>query len=126
MLLEQINRFGFVDEDVESEYQDLMENVTSICEDIGMTAPGSDIKMPYPGMADDTISRQDYPEQEDIESTMAVIIKQMEAAKKGMAILNKMGDSPFRTKNKSRVLGNLNRIRGSLQRVTKMMEEPTE
>ncbi len=124
MLLEQINKFGFVDEELDGEYQDLMESITSICEDIGMTAPGSDIKMPYPGTADDTVSRQDYPAAEDVESTMAVVIKQMEAAKKAMAILNKMGDSPFRTKNKSRVLGNLNRIRGSLQRVTKMLENP--
>ena len=80
--------------------------------------------MPAPGMADKDFrgSELDYPDPENIMGAMETVVKQMDAAKRAMAIINKMADGPSRTRNRSRVMGNLNRIRGSLRRIEKMME----
>jgi hypothetical protein len=51
---------------------------------------------------------------------MDTVMQQLDAAKRGLGILNKMADSPLRTKNRSRVMGNLNKIRANLKRVEKM------
>lgn len=126
MLLEQVKNVNFVDEELENEIQELSESISTVVEhaarELGMTAPGSNMRIPPPGTTDDAIRGQESPEDEDVLSTLDVIVKQMVAAKKAMTILNRMADSSSRTKNKSRVMGNLNRIRGSLQRVVKIMD----
>jgi hypothetical protein len=130
MLLEHVKNVGFIDEELENEFQELTESIATLLNELdselGMRPDGSGDRMPAPGQADREMINPNQFQDSDPEAIMAAmetIVKQMEAAKKGMQILNKMGDSPFRTKNKSRVMGNLNRIRGSLQRVEKMMNE---
>lgn len=54
---------------------------------------------------------------------LAVLVKQINAARKALGMLNKMEDSPFRTVNRSRVMGNLNRIRATLRRVEKAIDQ---
>lgn len=74
-----------------------------------------DEKMPRPGQVDPG---------EDMEKTMSAmeqVIKQMKAAKRGMGLVNKLGSSSSRTMNKSRVMGNMNKIRANLRRVEKML-----
>lgn len=58
---------------------------------------------------------------DEIMTAMEQVTKQMEAAKRGMGLINKLGDSPFRTKNRSRMMGHMNRIRGNLRRIEKML-----
>lgn len=122
MLLEHVKNVNFVDNELEKEIQDLTESISAVCEELGMRPDGSGETMPSPGQADrEMIGPDSNPE--DIMGTMETIVKQMEAVKHAMTILNKMPDSESRTRNKSRVMGNLNRIRGSLQRVTKMFSQ---
>jgi len=52
---------------------------------------------------------------------MDIVTKQMNAARKAMGMLNTMKDSEFRTKNRSRVMGNMNRIRANIQRIEKLL-----
>jgi len=78
--------------------------------------------MPAPGMADDSIRNNAHTE-DDVSAALDNAVKQMVAVKKAMQILNRMADSESRTRNKSRVMGNLNRIRGSLTRISKMMQD---
>ncbi len=126
MLLEHVKNINFVDEELETEMAELTETInnllTQLNEDLPMGSSQMEPSMPEPGMADQAVRGQDGASSDEIVSAMELIVKQMDAAKRGMAILNKMGDSPHRTKNRSRVMGNLNKIRGSLQRVTKMMD----
>ena len=129
MLLEHVKNVNFVDEELEAEFAEIRESIETILNeldgDLGMRPDGSGLKMPAPGMADKEGPGMglDYPSPENIMAAMETVVKQMEAAKRAMAIINKMADSPSRTKNRSRVMGNLNRIRGSLQRIEKMMEQ---
>lgn len=122
MLLEHVKNVNFVDEELETEFAELTSMMEQLNEELGMTAPGSDIRMPEPGKADAELGTPEFSEPEDMVSAMEVVIKQMNAAKKAMHILNKMPDSESRTRNRSRVMGNLNRIRGSLTRVFKKMQ----
>ncbi len=128
MLLEHVKNINFVDKELETEIQELTESISAVLVQLneespwlGKTATDSRQRMPAPGMADANIRNQELPDNDEVVGTMENIVKQMEAAKRAMVILNKMADSESRTRNKSRVMGNLNRIRGSLQRVTKMM-----
>jgi len=57
---------------------------------------------------------------DELMSAMDAVMKQLEAARRGLGLVNKLGDSPSRTVNRSRVMGNLNKIRGNLRRVEKM------
>jgi len=126
MLLEHVKNINFTDEELESEIEELSESISSILtqlnEEIGMAAPGSDMRMPEPGKVDANLGTPEFSEPEDMVSAMEVVINQMNAAKRAMAILNKMPDSASRTRNRSRVMGNLNKIRGSLDRVFKQMK----
>ena len=123
MLLEHVKNVNFTDEELEAEYAAVMESFNSVMtqldEDFGMA--GGQRSMPPPGMADDSVSRKVFPEDDEVNVALEQAVKQMVAVKKAMVILNKMSDSESRTRNKSRVMGNLNRIRGSLQRIVKMM-----
>jgi len=47
--------------------------------------------------------------------------KMLDAAKRGLGLTNKLKDSASRTKFRSRVMGNLNRIRAKLMRITKAL-----
>jgi len=125
MLLEHVKNVNVIDEELEAEYAALEEGFNSIVaqfnEDFGMV-DNSDMRMPAPGQADRGAGEGEFDQPEDLVSAMEVIVKQMAAAKRGMAIINKMSDSSSRTKNRSRVMGNLNRIRGSLDRIFKKMQ----
>ena len=130
MLLEHVKNINFVDEELEAEYAELKESISAFLNQLdedespwlGQSSTDVRQRMPSPGMADAGIRNQESPIDDEVMAAMDNIVKQMEAAKRAMTILNKMSDSSSRTKNRSRVMGNLNRIRGSLQRVTKMMQ----
>jgi len=124
MLLEQVKNINAVDEELEKEYNDLFESISTFLEDMGMSASGG--RMPQPGMADDEVSRQEFPEDQEVEKALNDVVTQMKAAQKAMGMLNQMADSEFRTKHRSRVMGNLNRIRGSFQRVMKMIPDTSD
>jgi len=133
MLLEHVkNVSSEVDEDLENKFQELSESINSILneldDELGMRPDSSGERMPRPGMADrDPMGDKVDPlDPEAIMGAMETVMKQMDAAKRAMQILNKMADSPSRTRNKSRVMGNLNKIRGSLQRIQKMMGDDGE
>jgi len=55
----------------------------------------------------------------DLEEQLEEINKRMNAAYRGMGIVNRMPDSSERTKHRSRIMSNLNVIRGMLSRVLK-------
>jgi len=124
MLLEHVKNVNFTDDELEAEYAAVLESFNSVMtqldEDFGMAGNGQS-QMPPPGMADDKVSSQVFPADDEVSSALDNAVKQMVAVKKAMVILNKMADSESRTRNKSRVMGNLNRIRGSLQRIVKTM-----
>jgi len=130
MLLEQVKNVNFVDEELEAEYEEVLESFNAIMaqlnEDFGMGGMDGQRSMPSPGMADAGIKQKTFPEDDEVTSALENAVKQMVAVKKAMTILNKMSDSPSRTRNKSRVMGNLNRVRGSLQRIAKMMQSEDE
>ena len=58
---------------------------------------------------------------EEVMASMETVMKQMDAAKRGLGLVNKLSDSPSRTQNRSRVMGNLNRIRANVGRIEKML-----
>ena len=51
------------------------------------------------------------------------VIKQLEAAKRGLGIANRLRDPVARKKHKGAVLGNLNRIRNRLAQIEKLAME---
>jgi len=57
---------------------------------------------------------------DELMMAMDAVMKQLDAARRGLGLVNKLGDSPSRTTNRSRIMGNLNKIRGNLRRVEKM------
>lgn len=117
MLLEHVKNINFTDEELDAEYASVLESFNST-----MIQLDEAMGMPQPGMADADVRQQEFPVEDEISSSLENAVKQMVAVKKAMTILNKMPDSESRTRNKSRVMGNLNRIRGSLQRIVKMMD----
>ncbi len=67
------------------------------------------------------------PLTEDHDMTAITILfdetmKMLAAAKRGLGITNKLKDSPLRTKSRSRIMGNLNRIRAKLGRISKALD----
>jgi len=125
MLLEQVKNINAIDEEVEKEYNDLFESISTFFEEIGMSSAGG--RMPSPGMADEKIRSQGMPENDqELEKALNDVVTQMQAAQKAMGMLNQMADSPFRTKHRSRVMSNLNKIRGSFQRVMKMVPDTSD
>ncbi len=73
---------------------------------------------PRPGQAEPSSS-----EENDVLVAMDRVIRQMEAAKRALGLSNRLGDGPSRTKNRSRILGNMNKIRANLRRIEKMLEQ---
>lgn len=58
----------------------------------------------------------------DIESMFDETVKMLNAAKRGLGLTNKLSDSASRTRFRSRIMGNLNRIRAKLARITKALQ----
>ena len=134
MLLEHV-KGTTVDTELEAEYTTLTEQMDALLnrmnvileapmgmmadrlagEDSAADEMGMD-KMPAPGQ----VGTGDN--MEEIMVAMEQVMKQMEAAKRGLGFVNKLGDSPSRTTNKSRIMGNMNKIRGNLRRIEKMLD----
>jgi len=72
--------------------------------------------MPAPGKVETGEGGMD-----EVIGAMEQVTKQMDAAKRGLGLVNKLGDSPSRTMNRSRIMGNMNRIRANLRRIEKML-----
>lgn len=51
------------------------------------------------------------------------VSQRFEAAKRGLGLVNKLPKGPSRAKHSSRILGNMNRIRGLLRRVEKELSK---
>jgi len=69
MLLEHVKNINFVDEELEAEYTEVLESFNTIVaqlnEDFGMSAGGEE-RMPPPGMADDSVRRQEAPASDEV------------------------------------------------------------
>jgi len=139
MLLENIKAKA-PDAELEAEYAELVEQTTTILDQIkllleepmGNAAVADRLSEPMPsaedGVVNDPPTRMPAPGQvapeggmEEIMAGMDQVMKQMEAAKRGLGLVNKLGDSPSRTKNRSRIMGNMNRIRANVRRIEKML-----
>lgn len=59
----------------------------------------------------------------DIEQQLAELTKRMEAARRGLGLVNKFPAGPSRTEHRKRIMGNLNTIRAMLGRVLKQQEQ---
>lgn len=57
----------------------------------------------------------------NLDSLFDETARMLDAAKRGLGLTNKLGDSASRTRFRSRVMGNLNRIRAKLARITKAL-----
>ena len=54
---------------------------------------------------------------DDLMDQLNEISQRFEAAKRGLGLVNKLSKGPSKTKHTSRIMGNMNRIRGMLRRV---------
>lgn len=59
----------------------------------------------------------------DMEQQLAELTKRMEAARRGLGLVNKFPAGPQRTEHRKRIMGNLNTIRAMLGRVLKQQEQ---
>lgn len=59
----------------------------------------------------------------DMEQQLAELTKRMEAARRGLGLVNKFPAGPQRTEHRRRIMGNLNTIRAMLGRVLKAQEQ---
>ncbi len=82
-------------------------------EDIHTSDGGN--KMPRPGQVDTGGSI------EEVLSAMEQVTKQMDAAKRGLGLVNKLPPGESRGTNASRIMGNMNRIRANVRRIEKML-----
>ena len=134
MLLEHVKGIK-PDTELEAEYQKLVEEANALIEKMEQisiiteqpmaamadrlsgeeAAPMGGEKMPAPGAV------ETGGDMEEVMAAMETVMKQMEAARRGLGIVNKLADSPSRTRNRSRVMGNMNRIRANLRRIEKML-----
>lgn len=57
----------------------------------------------------------------DMMAQMDELSKRFEAAKRGLGLVNKLSPGPTKSKHMSRIMGNLNRIRGMLRQVEKQI-----
>lgn len=136
MLLEHVKSVT-VDEELEAEYIALVEEMDSVINQMKMIleapmdaatdrlagedqpAPMADDmqdgQMPAPGKVEGGNTM------DDVMAAMDTVMQQMEAAKRGLGLVNKLADSPARTTNRSRVMGNMNRIRANIRRIEKML-----
>jgi len=61
-------------------------------------------------------------EGDEVYNTLSKATAQLEAAKRGLGLANKLKDPGQRAQNRSRIMGNLNRIRALIRRATKALE----
>lgn len=141
MLLENI-KAKTPDAELEAEYMELAEATDTILDKIsllleepmGNSAVASRLSDPMPTADDGVVNDpsaipapgQVAPESGNMEEVLAgmdQVMKQMEAAKRGLGLVNKLGDGPSRTRNRSRIMGNMNRIRANVRRIEKMLGE---
>lgn len=137
MLLEHVKSI-MVDAELEAEYASLTEEVNKLFEQATLIleapmdmaanrlageetpAPMGDMpaaeRMPAPGGVE-----AGGGSMEEVMTAMEQVMKQMEAARRGLGLVNKLPDSPSRTRNRSRVMGNMNRIRANVRRIEKML-----
>jgi len=142
MLLEHVKGIS-VDTELEAEYAKLEEQVSNMLDhisiltespmgDMGDRMQGGDQRMgmgnmpPPPGEVDpssnaDGAGDGSEANMDEVMSGMETVIKQMSAAKRGLGMINTMSDSPYRTKNRSRIMSNMNKIRANLQRIEKLL-----
>lgn len=59
----------------------------------------------------------------DMEQQLAELTKRMEAARRGLGLVNKFPAGPARTEHRKRIMGNLNTIRAMLGRVLKAQDQ---
>jgi len=74
-----------------------------------------DNRMPAPGQV------QGGESMDEVLAAMDQVMKQMDAAKRGLGFVNKLSAGDSKNKNRSRVMGNMNRIRGNVRRIEKML-----
>ncbi len=140
MLLENIKAKA-PDAELEAEYEELVEQTTAVLDQIkllleepmGNAAVADRLSDPMPSAEDGVVNdaparRMPAPGQvapeggmEEVMAGMDQVMKQMEAAKRGLGLVNKLGDGPSRTQNRSRIMGNMNRIRANVRRIEKML-----
>lgn len=131
MLLEHVKGI-MPDAELEAEFNKLTEEINKVLDQMNVIVEGPMDTAAASQLAgeDRQIPRGEMPapggvegggDMEEIMAGMDQVMKQMDAAKRGLGIVNKLGDSPSRTRNRSRVMGNMNRIRGNLQRIEKML-----
>jgi len=125
-----------IDVELETEYSKLKEHISNILNQMNLL-----LEEPM-GMMSDRLAGTDAPPREmgstnrmppppgkvapgddldEILNGMEQVIKQMDAAKRGLGLVNKLGDGASRTKHRSRVMGNMNRIRANVRRIEKML-----
>lgn len=141
MLLENI-KAKTPDTELEAEYMELVEATDNILNHISIlleqpmgNMAADRLSEPMPtaddGVVNDPAAPMPRPGQvapeagnmEEVMSAMDQVMKQMEAAKRGLGLVNKLGDSPSRTRNRSRIMSNMNRIRANVRRIEKMLSE---
>lgn len=141
MLLENITAKA-PDTELEAEYAELVEQTTNILDQIkilleepmGNAAVADRLSEPMPSAEDGVVNDPAVPppgqvapgegaSMEDVVAAMDQVMRQMEAAKRALGLVNKLGDSPSRTKNRSRIMSNMNRIRANVRRIEKMLSE---
>jgi len=136
MLLEHVKSVK-VDAELEAEYASLTEEVNKLFEQatLILEAPMdmaanrlAGEETPAPMGDEPTGERMPAPggveaggSMEEVMTAMEQVMKQMEAARRGLGLVNKLADSPSRTMNRSRVMGNMNRIRANVRRIEKML-----
>lgn len=58
----------------------------------------------------------------DVQAALDEVIKQMEAAKRGLGIVNKLEPGEYRRKHASRVMSNMNQIRARMRQIQKAVD----
>jgi len=137
MLLEHVKGIT-PDAELEAEYAELTEQTNKVLDKINLLleAPldGSNMAgmeaTPAGGQGSEPMSRERMPmpgqvqgggSMEEVIAGMEQVMQQMDAAKRGLGLVNKLADGPSRTKNRSRIMGNMNRIRANVRRIEKML-----
>ena len=105
-----------------SELLDNQPNFTQIAEELGTLGDRLDL----------IIERAELLTEDDSAGNMGaliqqldVVMKQFEAAKKGLGLVNKLSPGPSRAKHSSRIMGNMNRIRAGVKRAEKALAAMT-
>lgn len=66
---------------------------------------------------------EDFALSDEAYAMLNTIEQRLGAAKRGLGIVNKLSPGPSKTKHASRVMSNMNAIRGQLARVSKILQD---